>query len=85
MKKFPFYKKDDGVTMSHRESLRNIGGRKMYKVRCFHADGRKMTDDFKIDPESEIGKELQELLAEIDLLHRQKSSNTEENLPATSA
>lgn len=27
-----------------------------YKVRCFHADGREMADDFQIDPESEIGK-----------------------------
>lgn len=50
-----------------------------YKVRCFHADGREMADDFQIDPESEIGKELSELLAQFDLAHQRRLQEAEKD------
>lgn len=50
-----------------------------YKVRCFHADGREMADDFQIDPESEIGKELSKLLAQFDLAHQRRLQEAEKD------
>lgn len=50
-----------------------------YKVRCFHADGREMADDFQIDPESEIGKELSELLAQFALAHKRRLQEAEKD------
>lgn len=56
-----------------------------YKVRCFHADGREMENDFQLDPESEIGKELSELLAQFDLAHQRRQQESEKGIAANPA
>lgn len=46
----------------------------VYTIACYHADGKKMEDGFEFDPQSSLGRELQEALSDIEREQRKREN-----------